>query len=136
VLRIRILLIWSYTPSFVETESYKASTIQAQIDGKLLYNMLFYFKNFPSVLSLYDDKHFMTTNNWKIYQAYGHLNTWSLKNAGNLNTWYLKNAGTLNDYVNKNKQTFDGAHRYNGCSGAPHYATTIVAVRHITLQRL
>jgi hypothetical protein len=38
------------------------------------------------------------------------------------------------DYVNKNKQTFDGAHRYNGCSGVPHYATMVVAVRHIKLQ--
>jgi hypothetical protein len=40
------------------------------------------------------------------------------------------------DYINKNKQTFDVAHRYNDCSSVPHYATTIVAVRHITLQSL
>jgi hypothetical protein len=52
---------------------------------------------------------------------------------GNLHIGLLKNTGKFKDYVNKNKQTFDGAHCYNGCSGAPHYATMIVAVRHITL---
>jgi hypothetical protein len=55
-----------------------------------------------------------------------------------------KNAGKFKDYVYENKQTFDVAHRYNGCSGvrynscsnAPHYATMIVEARHITLQPL
>jgi hypothetical protein len=55
---------------------------------------------------------------------------------GNLHIWSLKNAGKFKDYVNKNKQTFDGAQRYNGCRDASHYTTTIVAVRHITLQPL
>jgi hypothetical protein len=55
---------------------------------------------------------------------------------GNLHIWALKNAGKFKDYVNKNKQTLDVAHRYNGCSGATHYATTVAAVRHITLQQL
>jgi hypothetical protein len=55
---------------------------------------------------------------------------------GNLHIWLLKNAGKFKDYINKNKQTFDVAHRYNGCSGAQHYATTIVVVRHIMLQWL
>jgi hypothetical protein len=55
---------------------------------------------------------------------------------GNLHIWSLKNTGKFRDYVNKNKQTFDGAHHYNSCSSAPHYATMIVVVRHITLQRL
>jgi hypothetical protein len=53
--------------------------------------------------------------------------------------WYpshliAKNLGKFKGYVNKNKKTFDVAHRYNGCSGAPHYATTVVAVRHNTPQ--
>jgi hypothetical protein len=61
---------------------------------------------------------------------------------GNLHIWLLKNAGKFKDYVNKNQHTFDGAHhynvalRYNDCSGAPHYTTTVVEVRHITLQPL
>jgi hypothetical protein len=55
---------------------------------------------------------------------------------GNLQIWLQKNAGEFKEYINKNKQTFDGPHRYNASSGAPHYATTIVAVRHITLQWL
>jgi hypothetical protein len=55
---------------------------------------------------------------------------------GNLHIWSLKNAGKFKDYLNKNKQTFDVAHRYNGCSGVPRYATMIVAARHITLQPL
>jgi hypothetical protein len=55
---------------------------------------------------------------------------------GNLHIWSLKKAGKLKDYVNKIKQTFDVAHHYNGCSGAPHYATTVVAVHHIMLQWL
>jgi hypothetical protein len=48
--------------------------------------------------------------------------------------WGLFYWGKFKDYVNKNKQTFDVAHRYNSCSGVPHYASTVVAVRHITLQ--
>jgi hypothetical protein len=55
---------------------------------------------------------------------------------GNLHIWLLKNCGKFNDYVNKNKQTLDVAHRYNSCSGAPHYATMIVAAHHIMLQPL
>jgi hypothetical protein len=55
---------------------------------------------------------------------------------GNLHILSVKNAGKLNDYVNKNKQTFDVAHHYNSWSGGPHYATTVVAVHHIMLQRL
>jgi hypothetical protein len=55
---------------------------------------------------------------------------------GNLHIWSLKNAGKFKDSINKNKQTFAVLHHYNGCSGAPHYATTVVAVRHITLQWL
>jgi hypothetical protein len=45
-----------------------------------------------------------------------------------------KNAGKFKDYVHKNKQTFDVALCYNGCSGAPHYATAVVEMRHIILQ--
>jgi hypothetical protein len=52
---------------------------------------------------------------------------------GNLHI-IAKNVGKFKDYVNKKKQTFDVVHCYNGCSGAPHYATTVVSVRHITLQ--
>jgi hypothetical protein len=52
---------------------------------------------------------------------------------GNLHILLLKNAEKFKDYVNKNKQTFDVAHSYNGCSGAPHYTTMVVAVCHIML---
>jgi hypothetical protein len=52
---------------------------------------------------------------------------------GNILHLIAKNAGKFKDYINKNKQTFDVAY-CNGCSGAPHYATMIVAVRQIMLQ--